>query len=154
VAAHVPELAQVKEQVKAKVVEEKAKEVAQKTGEAALAQLQVDNATVGFTEMQHVNRIANRLPEQVLNTIMRAPVDKLPFYVGIGFDDCYIVARIEAVDKNNAELRKLFEQYQIPALAQIVGAEVGKGFAMNLRQKNKIEIFPAAQQAIAGEQKQ
>lgn len=154
VAAHVPELAQVKEQVKAKVVEEKAKEVAQKTGEAALAQLQVDNATVGFTEVQHVNRIANRLPEQVLNTIMRAPVDKLPFYVGIGFDDGYIVARIEAVDKNNAELRKLFEQYQIPALAQIVGAEVGKGFAMNLRQKNKIEIFPAAQQAIAGEQKQ
>lgn len=154
VPAHIPALAQVKEQVKAKVVEEKAKVVAQKAGEAALAQLQMDSATTGFTEVQHVNRIANRLPEHVLNAIMRAPADKLPFYVGVNFDDGYIVARIEAIDKNNAELRQLFQQYQLPALVQIVGEEIGKGFVMNLRHKNKVEIFPAAQQVIAGEQKQ
>ncbi len=154
VDAHIPKLEEVKAQVTAKVIDAKAKELAAKAGEAELAQAQLDNSTVGFQEAMPVSRMASNLPETLLNKVMSAPVDKLPFYVGVDLDTGYVVARIESVNTENAELKNLFNQFQAPALGTVVANELNKAFAQNLRQKVKLEILPAAKQVIEGEQTQ
>lgn len=154
VEAHIPKLEDVKAQVTARVVEKKAKELAIKAGEAELAQVQLDSSTDGFQETMKVSRMVANLPEALLNKVMSAPADKLPFYVSTELDTAYVVARIESVNKDNAELQKLFNQFQAPALGTILANELDRAFLLNLRQKAKVEILPAAQQVIEGEKTQ
>lgn len=154
VEAHIPKLEDVKTQVTARVVDAKAKELAAKAGEAELAQAQLNNSTAGFQEEMKVSRMAANLPEVLLNKVMTAPVDKLPFYVGVDLDTGYVVARIESVNKDNAELKNLFNQFQAPALGTILANELNKAFSQNLRQKVKLEMLPAAKQVIEGEKTQ
>ncbi|MDY3330538.1 MAG: SurA N-terminal domain-containing protein [Pelistega sp.] len=151
VTVHIPKLEDVKAQVTERVIDAKAKELAAKAGEAALAQSQLDNSTAGFQEEIAVSRMASNLPEALLNKVMSAPVDKLPFYVGVELDTGYAIARIESVNKENTELKTMFDQFQAPALNTILANELNKAFTANLRQKVKVEMLPAAQQVIQGE---
>lgn len=152
VAEHIPTLAEAHAQALAKLTEIKAQELATKAGEAALSQAKASGSAEGFDEESLVvDRLHGVFPEALINRVMDAPATSLPQYVGVDLGAAYAVVRIESVTKNAPQLKSVFDQYQAPALNTILANEVARAFTLNLRQKAKVEIFPEAQKAIAGE---
>lgn len=113
--ARVPPLADVKEPVRAAVVQQQAAALARKDGEALAAKARTA-ADAALAQTVVVSRAQpQNLPRQALQAILQADTSRLPVVAGVDLgDEGYIVARVTKVlppdDAANA-LRELTPQY-------------------------------------------
>ncbi len=98
--ASVQPLAEVSEQVRKQLTQEKAVDMAREAGEVRLKALQSADSGAGFGAAQMVSRNApHNLAPEVLAAVMKASVDKLPTFVGTETGDAYVIARISKVEE-------------------------------------------------------
>lgn len=154
VPAAIPPLDAVRAEVEKMVRDEKAFEQAKLAGEQALKMLQENGepSSVGFGAETTISRLmGNQLPETMLNTIMNAPTDKLPSFVGTTTPNGFVIAQIEKVSEGNSEMKTLFTQFLQPGLETGVAAEIAQGVTSILRADHEVQIFPEAEKVILGE---
>ena len=109
-------------------------------------------SSVGFGAETTISRLmGNQLPETMLNTIMNAPTDKLPSFVGTTTPNGFVIAQIEKVSEGNSEMKTLFTQFLQPGLETGVAAEIAQGVTSILRADHEVQIFPEAEKVILGE---
>ncbi|MVW80593.1 SurA N-terminal domain-containing protein [Bordetella sp. 02P26C-1] len=148
---HVAPLEKAEATIRERLIEERAAEAARKAGEDALKTWSADAASLpeGFGESIVVSRQqASQLPPSVLQTAMRLPAQKLPAYAGVEEGNDFVVIRLDKVEpgKTDASANEL--------LARQLGSTWGEAEAAavlkQLREQYKVQILPAAQQAIQG----
>jgi len=108
--ASVPELAQVEDRVRERVMDERAMAAARQAGEAALATWrETTNALPdGFGELQRISRLqAQGVEKPLFDAIFQAPTQNLPTYVGAEQSTGYTIARIESVDAGSDALHTM-----------------------------------------------
>lgn len=147
--ARVLPLAEVKSQVRDRVVEEQAMALARKDGEARLAEVQKAADGAGLPAAVEVSRAQPQgLPREVLDAVLRADAGKLPAVVGVAVPgEGYVVARITEVrapDDKSPEVAQL-----VPRYAQAWGAAEADAYQKALRSRFKVEfkgagVAPAA----------
>ncbi|ALM82544.1 SurA N-terminal domain-containing protein [Bordetella sp. N] len=150
--AHVPPLDQLKDKIRAKLVEERAADAAAKAGEQALEALRKDPAASldGFAAAVDVSRDnPQKLSRPVLDAVMRAPAKPLPEYVGAREENDYVVARIEKIEagKQDPAVTTALNQQLSSAWGQAEDAAVLKV----LREQYKVQIAPEAAKILKGE---
>jgi peptidyl-prolyl cis-trans isomerase D len=149
--AHVPPLDKVKDEVHARLLDERAADAAAKAGEQALETLRKDAAasTQGFGGPVDVSRQnPQTLSRPVLDAVMRAPATRLPAYAGTRDGNDYVVARIESVQPGKsdpAELTSLNQQ-----LSNAWGQAEDDAVLKMLRSQYKVEIAPEATKILQG----
>jgi peptidyl-prolyl cis-trans isomerase D len=149
--AHVPPLDKVKDEVHARLLDERAADAAAKAGEQALETLRKDAAasTQGFGGPVDVSRQnPQTLSRPVLDAVMRAPATRLPAYAGTRDGNDYVVARIESVQPGKsdpAELTSLNQQ-----LSNAWGQAEDDAVLKMLRSQYKVEIAPEAAKILQG----
>jgi peptidyl-prolyl cis-trans isomerase D len=143
-------LAEVKDQVRERLVAEQAAVQARKEGQALLAQLQ-KSADTKLPETAVVGRIGSQgLPRSMVDAVLGADASKLPVPVGVDLGaQGYLVANVTQVlprDPAVANDQALQSQYA----QAIAGAEMQAYYAA-LKSRYKAEIMPrvAAQAASA-----
>jgi peptidyl-prolyl cis-trans isomerase D len=143
-------LAEVKDQVRERLVAEQAAVQARKEGQALLAQLQ-KSADTKLPETAVVGRIGSQgLPRSMVDAVLGADASKLPVPVGVDLGaQGYLVAKVTQVlprDPAVANDQALQSQYA----QAIAGAEMQAYYAA-LKSRYKAEIMPrvAAQAASA-----
>ncbi|MFA5702539.1 MAG: SurA N-terminal domain-containing protein [Advenella sp.] len=154
VPAAIPALESVKTEVESKVRNEKALEQAKLVGGQELKMLQENgqSASAGFGPETMISRLmTNQLPEAMLNTIMTAPTDKLPSYVGTATPNGFVIAQVDKVSEGNPEMKMLFTQFLQPGLESGVAIEIAQGVTNILRANHKVQVFPEAEKVILGE---
>jgi peptidyl-prolyl cis-trans isomerase D len=154
VPAAIPALDTVKAEVETSIRNEKALELAKLAGEEELKMLQESGklTSTGFGQEAVISRLmTQQLPEAMLNTIMAAPADKLPSFVGTATPNGYVIAQVEKVSEGNPEMKTLFTQFLQPGLESGVALEVAQGVTHILRADHKVEIFPEAEKVILGD---
>ncbi|MFV9473699.1 SurA N-terminal domain-containing protein [Advenella sp. RU8] len=154
VPATIPALDTVKTEVEAILKNEKALEQAKLAGEEELKMLQENGVatSTGFGPETVISRMmSNQLPQTMLNTIMAAPTDKLPSFVGTTTPNGYVIAQVEKVSEGNPEMKMLFTQFLQPGLESGVALEVAKGVTNVLRANHEVQVFPDAEKVIVGE---
>ena len=149
VPAAVPPLAQIKPEVSRKVVEEKARELAKKKAEEALAQMTKgggalklqETGSFGYASAGTVPKIGTSadLMEAAFTLTPTAPVAKTPFKVG---DRWYAVKLKQRIEANTADFQKSKEQLKQTLLPK-KQQEVLDNCLKELKSKAKIEINPA-----------
>lgn len=148
VPAAVPPLNDIKGQIVQKVTEEKARELARKKAEEALAQLDKgavkgqDTGAFGYTATGAIPRIGTspELMEAAFSLTTAAPTPKTPFKVG---DRWYAVKLKQRIELNSADFQKNKEQVKQTLLPK-KQQEAVDSWLKDLRTKAKIEINPAA----------
>lgn len=135
----------VKAAIRERVVQAEADALAQKAGEAKLAQIKASNDTAGFAAPKTVSRAKNPgLNSQAFMAVMKADAGKLPAYVGIDLPtQGYVVYRINKVSQPATvdAARRQAEQQQIAgALAQ----QETFAYIASLKDKAKVEIIQPA----------
>jgi peptidyl-prolyl cis-trans isomerase D len=136
-------LAEVKEQVRERVVAEQAAALARKEGQALLAQLQKDPGAA-LPESAVVGRAAAQgLPRRAVDAVLGADAGKLPVPLGVDLgEQGYLVAKVTQVlprDPALANEQTLQSQYG----QAVAGAEMQAYYAA-LKSRYKAEIKPAA----------
>ncbi|NUZ06300.1 SurA N-terminal domain-containing protein [Piscinibacter koreensis] len=93
-------LAEVKPRIRERLVAQRSAELARKAGAERLAELGKTAPTAWSQPTLVVSRAQPRdLPREVLEGILKAPVDKLPVYVGVDIpNQGYAIAKITKVD--------------------------------------------------------
>jgi peptidyl-prolyl cis-trans isomerase D len=140
--ASVRPLDEVKDQVRQLVQQREALRLAREAGEARLAELHKQPSDAGFGAPRTVSRSNPQgTAPNALNAILRAPVDKLPTYVGVELDnEGYLIAQVlatKAPEAPNAEQR----QAQLRVLGQQAGAADELTYAEGLKRRHKVEIL-------------
>jgi len=146
--AAVPPLAQIREQVSQKATEEKARELAKKKAEEALAQLAKGGATLklqetgsfGYSPAGVIPRIGTsvELMEATFTLTAAAPAAKTPFKVG---DRWYAVKLKQRIEANSTDFPKSKDQLK-QALLPKKQQETLDNWLKELKSKAKIEINP------------
>ena len=141
-------LAEVKEQVRARLVAEQAAALARKEGEALLAQLRKDTAIV-LPHSAAIGRMsAQELPSQVIDAVLAADATKLPLPLGVDLgEQGYWVGKVMQVlprDPALADAQTLQNQY-----AQAAAAAQMDAYLAALKVRHKAQIKPAVA-ALAG----
>jgi peptidyl-prolyl cis-trans isomerase D len=136
-------LAEVKDQVRERVVAEQAAALARKEGQALLAQLQKD-AGAALPESAVVGRAGGpSLPRRAVDAVLGADASKLPAPLGVDLgEQGYLVAKVTQVlprDPALADEQTLQSQYAQAA----AGAEMQAYYAA-LKARYKAEIKPVA----------
>lgn len=149
IPAAVPPLAQIKPQVSQKVTEEKARELAKKKAEEALAQLTKGGGAVklqetgsfGYAPTGAVPRIGTSadLMEAAFALTTAAPAAKTPFKVG---DRWFAVKLKQRTEANTADFQKSKEQLK-QALLPKKQQETLDSWLKELKSKAKIVVNPA-----------
>lgn len=111
VPAHQPPLAQVRSQVLQAYQESQAITAARQAGEQALATLPLKPDDTGFRERFGVNRLLAQVPSDLQQSILRAPAEPLPTWVGANIPNGYAIAMVETPATHNAELQEVAKQY-------------------------------------------
>src|SRR5690242_795181 len=92
------ELAEVKDEIAAQLRQREALALAQKEGEAKLAELRKGADPVKWSAPREVSRRdAGGLPAEALRKVVAADVSKLPAFVGLPTNDGYLLLRISKV---------------------------------------------------------
>lgn len=153
--AAVRPLAEVRDQIKARVEQREAARLAREAGEQKLATLQKAPSDAGFSAPRSISRTRPEgLPAPALNAIMRAPADKLPSFVGTELDGgTYGVFQVVS-SKLPEKSDPAQAQAQARALSQAFGAADDVAYVAALRAKHeakivKPELKPAATDAKA-----
>lgn len=136
-------LAEVKEQVRARLVAEQAAALARKEGQALLARLGQD-ATIVLPHSAAIGRMnAQELPSQVIDAVLAADATKLPLPLGVDLGaQGYWVGKVMQVlprDPSLADAQTLQNQY-----AQAVAAAQMDAYLAALKERYKAQIKPAA----------
>lgn len=148
--ARVQPLADVRSQVRDRVVAEQAAALARKDGEARAAALRTAaDAPAGLPAAVDVSRAQpQNLPRALLDAILRADVAKLPAVVGVDVPgEGYAVARITQVlppDAKSPEMVQLLPRY-----AQAWGLAEGEALYAALKARYKVELKGAGATAAA-----
>jgi peptidyl-prolyl cis-trans isomerase D len=141
-------LADVKEQVRQRVVLQQAATLARKDGEARLAQLKQGGDAAALPNAVTVSRSQSALPRPLVDAVLRADASKLPATIGVDLGDAgYVVARIVKVEPpalQGEELKQLQAGY-----ARAWGAAEGSAYYEALKRRYKVEIKAAAPAADA-----
>ncbi|MFC4276495.1 SurA N-terminal domain-containing protein [Achromobacter aloeverae] len=150
--AHVPPLDQLKDKIRAKLVDERAADAAAKAGEQALEALRKDPAASldGFAPAVDVSRDnPQKLSRPVVDAVMRVPAKPLPAYVGAREANDYVVARVEKIvaGKNDPAVATALTQQLSSAWGQAEDAAVLKV----LREQYKVQIAPEAAKILKGD---
>jgi len=162
--ARVPELAAVADDVRARLVDERAQAAARAAGEQFLAAAQADQAAgvvaasasdsvaASLSASQTVSRRApGDLSSLVLNAIMRAPAAPLPAYVGVAEGENYVVAQIDAVVASNA-VEGTDAATELAALRDEVSATWARAeedaVLKLLREQYRVQVQPAARSVL------
>ena len=156
--ARVLPLAEVKSQVRDRVVDEQAMALARKDGEARLAQLKADAKADGLPAAIEVSRAqAQGLQRPVLNAVMRADANQLPATLGVDVPgEGYVVARVTQVSPPDAKSPEM--QQLMPRYAQAWGTAEANAYMSALRSRFKVEfkgngVAPVAAAATGTETK-
>ena len=139
--ATVKKLADVREQVKAKVIAEQAAALAKKAGEEKLAAVKQSNSADGFGAAQTVSRQqAQGTPVPALTAILRADATKLPTTIGVDLGaQGYALYRINKMlpPANVDEARRTADAQQ---LAQAAGQTEFNAYYEALKARAKVKI--------------
>lgn len=144
-------LADVREQIRARVERQEAARLAREAGLARLEALRKSPSDAGFSAKRTVSRSAPEgLPPGALRAIMQVPADKLPSFVGAELDGgTYAVFQVLSAklpDKPDPERR----QFQQRTWQQQAGAADDLAYLAALKTKYKAQIVdPALKSAIA-----
>jgi peptidyl-prolyl cis-trans isomerase D len=137
-------LADVKPQVRERVLTRQAAALARKLGEARLAELRAAPATAMSEAAVMLSRAQTReLPPQLVDAVLKAPTTSLPAYVGVDLGDTgYAVVKIGKVlgrDPVTADATRAQAQY-----AQAWGDAESQAYYNALKTRYKVEIKPRA----------
>lgn len=143
-----PPLADIRDQVRAAVVAEKAAVLARQEGEARLAAAKAD-PNLKLAQAGTVSRAqAQSLGAKVVDAILQAPASNLPAVVGVDLGaEGYVVARVmevlprEAADQADAIVA--------PQFTQAWAAAESQAYFETLKKRTKVEIKPLAKTAAA-----
>jgi peptidyl-prolyl cis-trans isomerase D len=143
-AAHRLPLADVKAQVRERLVTVQASALARKLGEARLAELKAAPTTAMSDAAVTVSRAQARdLPGPLLDAVLKAPTQTLPAFVGVDLgDQGFAVAKIGKVlgrDPVAADATRAQAQY-----AQAWGDAESQAYFSALKSRFKVEIKPNA----------
>jgi len=152
--ASVPELAQVQDRVRERVIDERAMAAARQAGEAALTNWREATATLpeGFGELQRISRLqAEGLEKPLFDAIFQAPTQDLPIYVGAEQSTGYTVARIESVT-DGAETSQAMLNNLGTELGSVLGRLEQQAVLRHLRVQEKVQWLPQADRVLRGEE--
>jgi peptidyl-prolyl cis-trans isomerase D len=146
--ARTPPLADIRDQVRAAVIAEKAAVLARQEGEARLAAAKADQ-NLKLAQAGPVSRAqAQTLGSKVVDAILQAPAGKLPAVVGVDLGaEGYVVARVmevlprEAADQADAIVA--------PQFTQAWAAAESQAYFETLKKRTKVEVKPLAKTAAA-----
>ena len=132
----------VKDIVRAKVMQSAEAEFAQKAGISRLAALKAKDDIAGFAAVKTISRVSHQgIAPNVFNAVMKADINKLPAYVGLALpEQGYAIYRIGKVAQPATidQARRQSEQQQITsALAQ----QEMSAYVDVLKQKAKVKIL-------------
>lgn len=138
-------LAEVRDQIRARVERQEAARLAREAGVAKLEALRKSPSDAGFSAARTVSRAAPEgLPPGALNAIMQAPADRLPAFVGAELDGgAYAVFQVLSAklpEKPDPERR----QFQQRAWQQQAGAADDLAYLASLKRKHKAQVVDAA----------
>lgn len=138
-------LAEVRDQIRARVERREAARLAREAGAAKLEALRKSPSDAGFSAPRTVSRAAPEgLPPGALNAIMQAPADRLPAFVGAELDGgAYAVFQVLSAklpEKPDPERR----QFQQRAWQQQAGAADDLAYLASLKSKHKAQVVDAA----------
>ena len=141
-------LAEVKEQVRERLVAEQAAALAKKEGQALLAQLQ-KNADAALPDQAVIGRAAAQgVPRELIDAVLGADAGKLPVAVGVDLGaQGYVVAKVTQVlprDPATAPEQMLQGQY-----AQAIANAEMQAYYTALRSRYKAEVKPRAAELAA-----
>jgi peptidyl-prolyl cis-trans isomerase D len=135
------ELAEVKNQIAEQLRQRAAVALAQKDGEAKLAELRKGGNALSWSAPREVSRReAGGLTNEALRRVVAADVSKLPAYVGLPANDGYTIIRISKVIEAapQAADREIAEQ-----TAQMLGAADYEAFVASLKGRADISVNAA-----------
>ena len=143
-AAHQLPLADVKAQVRERLVVAQAAALARQLGQARLAELRAAPATAMTQAPLTLSRAQPReLPGALVDAVLKAPVATLPTFIGVDLgDQGYAVAKIAKVlgrDPVTADAARAQAQY-----AQAWGEAESQAYYAALKARYKVEIKPGA----------
>lgn len=135
-------LAEVRDQIKARVEQREAARLAREAGEAKLAELRKTPSDAGFGAARTISRTRPEgLPAQATNAVMRAPADKLPAFVGAELDGgsygVFQVLSSTVPDKSDPAQ----SEAQARALAQAYGAADDLAYVAAVRAKHQAQVL-------------
>ncbi|MEP7102034.1 MAG: peptidylprolyl isomerase, partial [Burkholderiales bacterium] len=150
-AAHQQPLADVKVQVRERVVVAQAAALTRKLGEARLAELRAAPASAMSEAAVTLSRAnARDLPALLVDAVLKAPTAALPAYLGVPLgDQGYAVVKIAKVlgrDPVTADSARAQSQY-----AQAWGDAESQAYYSALKSRFKVEIKPNALPAAAAD---
>ncbi len=143
-AAHQLPLADVKAQVRERLVVTQSAALARKQGEARLAELRAAPASAMSEAAVTLSRAQSRdLPGRLVDAVLKAPATTLPSFVGVDLgDQGYAVVKIAKVlgrDPVTADATRAQSQY-----AQAWGDAESQAYYHALKTRFKVEIKPNA----------
>jgi len=142
--AHLLPFADVKERIRQQLAAKRAGELAAKLGSERLAKLQANPNEPFPGQPVLVSRAQPRdLPRQLLDAVLKAPVGKLPAFVGVSLgDQGYAIAKIVKTagrDPIVADPTKSMAQY-----AQVWAEAEAQAYYADLKSRFKVSINEAA----------
>lgn len=140
-AAHTLPLAEVRAQVRERLVAVKAAELARQEGEKKLAEWKANPATASLQAAQTVARDqAQGVAPQLLEAVLRADASKLPAFVGVDLGaQGYVVARVNKVQPRPAPAAEVQAQER-EQMAQAWAMAETQAYNKLLQQRLKAEI--------------
>jgi peptidyl-prolyl cis-trans isomerase D len=146
--ARLPAFDDVKDAVRAAVVEEQAAALARKEGQERLAALK-QNPAQALPQTAVLSRNQSQgVPRSLMEAVLLAPQDKLPAPIGVDLGTSgYVVARVLKVLPR--EQAAATDALLVPQLAQAWGAAESDAYLATLKRRFKAEIEPAARKADA-----
>jgi peptidyl-prolyl cis-trans isomerase D len=141
-------LAEVKEQVRERLVGQQAAALAKKEGQALLAQLQ-KSADAALPDTAVIGRIGSQgLPRGLVDAVLAADAGKLPVPVGVDLgEQGYVVAKVLQVLPRDPALGN--EQVMQSQYAQAIASAEMQAYYDALKARYKVEIKPAVAAAAA-----
>ena len=141
-------LAEVKDQVRERLVGQQAAALARKEGEALLAQLR-KNGDTALPETAVIGRIGSQgMPRSLIDAVLAADAGKLPAPVGVDLgDQGYIVAKVTQVLPRDPSLGN--EQAMQSQYAQAIASAEMQAYYAALKTRYKAEIKPRVAAASA-----
>ena len=146
--ARLPAFDDVKDAVRAAVVEDQAAALARKEGQDKLAALK-QNPAQALPQTAVLSRGQSQgVPRALMEAVLLAPQDKLPAPIGVDLGTSgYVVARVLKVLPR--EQAAATDALLVPQLAQAWGAAESDAYLATLKLRFKAEIEPAARKAAA-----
>lgn len=150
----IPPLANVGADIRARLLDERARAAARKAGEDALAAYLADKPETlpqGFSAEQAISREQNGgLPAPVLDAVSRVKAGEAPAFVGVengpDFEIAYIASVTPAAEPQPGEMAALRAQLDF-----LIGEGQKEAALQALRQVLDAKLLPEAQRVIAGE---